>query len=73
MAAGLGRMIKSKAKQITGAKHPVIGGLANEWIIYILTAEAYRQGQYESSVSFYGETLGPTIVRGSLDGIRRLK
>jgi len=73
MAAGLGRNVKSNAKQITGAKHPVIGGLANEWISYILTAEAYRQGRYESSVSFYGETLGPTIVKGALDGVRNLK
>ena len=73
LAAGLGLQLKKDAKQITGAEHPVIAGLANEWVSYILTPDAYRKGRYESSISFYGETLGPTIVNGALDGVRSLK
>ncbi len=73
MAAGLGLNIKKQAGEISGAAHPVIGGLANEWISYILTADAYRTGRYEASISFYGETLGATIVKGALDGVRALK
>lgn len=73
MAAGLGLHIKAETKRITGAAHPVIGGLANEWISYILSPTAYRTGKYEASVSFYGETLGPVITEGALKGIRHLK
>ncbi len=72
MSAELGINLKSQAKEITGAAHPVIGGLANEWISYILTAPAYRTGKYEASVSFYGETLGETITAGALAGLKAL-
>jgi neutral ceramidase len=68
MAASLGMKIKSEAGRATGAKNPVIGGLADQWISYMLPAEEYRRGGYESSVSFYGETLGDTIVNGAIAG-----
>ncbi len=73
MAAQMGMDLKAEAKKRSGAAHPVIGGLANEWISYILTPEAYRTGKYEASISFYGETLGPTIVQGALKGVEQLK
>jgi hypothetical protein len=69
MAASLGLKVKRESGRMTGAGHPVIGGLADEWISYILPAEEYRRGGYESSVSFYGETLGDTIVSGALAGV----
>jgi len=69
----LGLQIKQEARRITGAPHPIIGGLADEWISYILTVEQYEIGQYEASVSFYGPTLGETIVKGALDGVRGLE
>jgi hypothetical protein len=72
MAAGMGMDVKAEAGRISGAAHPVIGGLANEWVSYILTADAYRAGHYEASISFYGETLGATITKGALDGVRAL-
>lgn len=73
MAAGLGLDLKAKTKESLGVAHPVIGGLANEWISYILSEEAYRTGRYEASVSFYGEQLGPTIVQGALAGVGNLE
>jgi hypothetical protein len=73
MAAELGLNIKKETEQLTSAQHAVIGGLANEWISYILTARAYRTGRYEASVSFYGETLGQRIVDGTLAGVKELK
>jgi hypothetical protein len=73
LAAGLGMQVKAQAKELTGAQHPVIGGLGNEWISYILSPEAYREGGYEASVSFYGETLGKTICDGALAGVKDLK
>lgn len=72
MTAELGLQIKDHTRKLTGARHPVVGGLANEWISYILSPAAYRVGGYEASVSFYGETLGPTITAGALAGVRRL-
>lgn len=71
MAAALGLSLKEQARQITGARHPVIGGLADVWLSYILPAEEYRRGGYEASVSFYGESLGETIVEGLLEGLAR--
>ena len=73
MAAGMGMELKAQASKISGAAHPVIGGLANEWVSYILTADAYRTGRYEASISFYGETLGATVTKGALDGVRALQ
>ena len=68
----LGHKIKTEAKKLTGAKHPIIGGLADEWLSYILTLEQYKLGQYEASVSFYGPKLGETIVNGALAGVKEL-
>ncbi len=73
MATQLGMDAKAKAKEITGARCPTIGGLADEWVSYILSAEEYRKGGYEASMSFYGDTLGRTIVGGvirSAEGLR---
>ena len=43
-------------------KHVAIGGLANEWISYILTEDQYvNGGGYEASISFYGPKLGEII------------
>ena len=72
MIAELGMEIKEKLKK-QGFKYPVIGGLANEWISYILTEEEYHQGGYETSVSFYGPKLGKVIVQGMLESVEKLK
>lgn len=65
LACDMGLEVKNKLAE-SGIKYPVIGGLANEWISYILSAEHYKQGGYEPSVSFYGPDLGETIVQGML-------
>ncbi|HSO87529.1 MAG TPA: neutral/alkaline non-lysosomal ceramidase N-terminal domain-containing protein [Draconibacterium sp.] len=64
LVAELGVKIKDSLKN-DKVKHVAIGGLANEWISYILTEEEYvNGGGYESSVSFYGPKLGE-IITGS--------
>jgi hypothetical protein len=73
MAARLGMQIKSAVGRATGAKNPVIGGLADQWISYMLPAEEYQRGGYESSVSFYGPTLGETVVKGAIASGSALK
>ena len=72
MAAALGLEVKARAARLTNAKYPVIGGLADEWISYILSEEQYQEGGYEASVSFYGPSLSRHIVDGVLEGVRRL-
>ena len=62
MAAGLGLELKTAVRERTGAGHVAIGGLADEWLSYMLAPDEYRKGGYEASVSFYGETLGPAVV-----------
>jgi neutral ceramidase len=73
LAAGLGLEIKHKARQITGARHAVIGGLADVWISYIIPIEQYKMGKYEASVSFYGPTLADVIVSGAVRGVEHLQ
>ena len=65
MTAELGLKIKGDMTQ-SGVKYPVIGGLANQWISYILSEQEYTKGGYEASVSFYGPELGSVIVEGML-------
>jgi hypothetical protein len=71
LIAEIGIDIKANLKQ-KGIKYPVIGGLANEWISYILTKDEYNEGGYESSASFYGETLGPIIHEGMQQSATKL-
>jgi hypothetical protein len=66
MATQLGMDLKAKARQFSNAKCFTIGGLADEWVSYILPAEEYRKGGYEASMSFYGETLANTLSEGVL-------
>lgn len=66
MIAELGLEIKEKLKE-HGVNYPVIGGLANQWVSYILSEEEYEKSGYEASVSFYGKELGNVIVKGMLD------
>ncbi|MBM3290618.1 MAG: hypothetical protein FJY92_10745 [Candidatus Hydrogenedentes bacterium] len=66
MASSLGLEIK-KALYDAGAPHPIIVGLGNEWISYMLPKDEYHKGGYEPGVSFYGETLGPTVVAAAID------
>ncbi len=72
MTTRLGMQVKDEAAAITGAEYAVVGGLADAWISYILSEEEYRSGGYEASVSFYGPTLGETVVAGVLEGVKQL-
>jgi hypothetical protein len=73
LAAKLGLEVKRRTGEITGTKHPIIGGLADEWISYILPIEQYNLGKYEASMSFYGPTLADVIVKGALAGVENLQ
>ncbi|MEA3460823.1 MAG: neutral/alkaline non-lysosomal ceramidase N-terminal domain-containing protein [Bacteroidota bacterium] len=66
LTAELGLRVKEEFKAL-GVPCPVIGGLANQWISYILSEEEYLRGGYEASVSFYGKDLGKEIVAGMVE------
>lgn len=66
MQAELGQEIKRRAAERTGMRFVVIGGLADEWISYILSEKEYERGGYEATVSFYGPRLGPTLVEAAV-------
>lgn len=72
IAAQLGLDLKKNVQGATGATCVTIGGLADEWTSYILPADEYRKGGYEASASFYGETLGATLVEGAASGAQAL-
>jgi neutral ceramidase len=72
MTAILGLKLKSELKN-KGIKNVAIGGLANEWISYILSRDQYIKGEgYESSVSFYGPDLGAFISQEAIKTASRL-
>ncbi len=68
MASGLGQEIKRTVANNNGIQYVTIGGLADEWISYMLTEDEYEKGGYEASVSFYGSTLGQVMVNHSIKG-----
>jgi len=41
-----------------GIANPCVAALTGDHIGYILTPDEYKQGGYEATASFYGETLG---------------
>ncbi len=73
LASTLGDDLKDRIRKATGLKHVVVGGLADEWISYMLAPSEYHRGGYEASMSFYGDGLGPAIVEGVARGAGRLR
>jgi hypothetical protein len=72
LLAELGIKIKESLKN-DKVKHVAIGGLANEWISYILTEDEYVNGSgYEASVSFYGPKLGEIITGSAISTSKEL-
>jgi len=51
-----------------GFKFPVLIGLSPQDVSYIVDDKGYAKGGYETAMSFYGPTIGQTV----LDGIARL-
>lgn len=71
MFSKLGLEIKAALRK-AGAKHPIVVGLGNEWISYMMPPEEYHQGGYEPGVSFYGEQLGPVVVEQAIAAGKRM-
>ena len=57
----LGLAMKANASA-AGARYPMVIGLANNQLGYILSPKQYDAGGYEPGMSFYGRELGDIIV-----------
>ena len=69
----LGQEIKRKVLHQTDIHYVTIGGLADEWISYMLLKEEYEKGGYKASVSFCGPILGPLVVDRIIDAATSYK
>ena len=66
LTAILGQKVKTTLKN-SEIKYVAIGGIANQWISYVLSLDQYLYGEgYESSMSFYGPDLGEVISNGMI-------
>lgn len=59
--AEVGVRIQSIAKK-KGIRYSIVISFCNAWLGYILTAEEYREGGYEATLSFYGDALSECIL-----------
>ena len=48
-----------------GFRMPLVLGLANDMVAYILQKPDFEKGGYEAETSFYGPDLGPLLVRAT--------
>jgi hypothetical protein len=69
--AELGLQMRANASAL-GAKYPLVIGLANNYVGYILSHKQYNLGGYESGTSFYGPQLGPILVAQMEEAVRPL-
>ena len=65
----IGISAKSLAKK-AGYTNPCVVALVNDWLGYCLTPEQYRAGKYEATMSFFGETIGTTLLAGLEKGFK---
>ncbi|MEP6755943.1 MAG: neutral/alkaline non-lysosomal ceramidase N-terminal domain-containing protein [Chthonomonadales bacterium] len=70
--APVGLAAKAMARD-AGIKNPAVVALTNGWLGYLVTAEQYKAGKYEPTMSFYGETIGATMLEGVKVGILKSK
>jgi neutral ceramidase len=67
--AELGLQMKSMARK-AGYANPAVVALTNDWLAYALMPEQYQKGNYEAMMSFYGDQLGPTLLRAVETGLK---
>jgi hypothetical protein len=67
----LGLEMRANAAAL-GAKYPMVIGLANNYIGYILSPKQYGLGGYEVGTSFYGPQLGAILVAQMKEAVRPL-
>jgi hypothetical protein len=64
----LGLAAKQAASK-AGYAVPAVVALADDWLAYALTPGQYREGNYEAGMSFYGDQLGPVLLRAVDQGL----
>jgi hypothetical protein len=64
----LGLAAKEAARK-SGFTTPAVVALADDWLAYALTPSQYREGNYEAGMSFYGDQLGPVLLKAVDHGL----
>jgi hypothetical protein len=70
--APVGLSAKAMAREV-GVPNAAVVALTNGWLGYLLMPEQYRMGKYESTMSFYGEQIGTTLLEGVKTGLTQYK
>jgi hypothetical protein len=68
----LGSELRASIRKRFPDSTPFVLAHANEWTGYALTPRGYREGGYESCLSFQGPTFGTTLVGESERALERL-
>lgn len=68
--AAVGLAVKKMARE-RGFRNPAVVALTNGWLGYLVTAQQYRAGKYEATMSFFGEKIGEKILEGISKGMQR--
>ena len=66
----LGLLMKDVIRK-SGFEMPAVVALTDDWIAYALTPEQYKEGNYETGMSFFGDQLGPTLLKAVEDGVSK--
>jgi neutral ceramidase len=61
----IGLDIKEQARKL-GAANPVVIGLADDHLMYFVTAEQFPKGRYEVTMNMYGPMVEKTLIHGTL-------
>ncbi|UCD83523.1 MAG: neutral/alkaline non-lysosomal ceramidase N-terminal domain-containing protein [Deltaproteobacteria bacterium] len=67
--AEVGLEIKRESRKL-GFKYPVVVGLANDYIGYIVNEKEYRKGGYETTMNFFGKDAGAIISEAALKAVK---
>ena len=65
----IGLAVKAALRD-SGVMRPAVVALTNGWLGYIVTAEQYKAGKYEPTMSFYGPSIGEVMLEGVKAGMR---
>ena len=68
----LGLKAKALARK-SGYKFPLVVALTNDWLGYALMPEQYKNGGYETGMSFYGEKFGDVLLAEVEKGLAAIR
>ncbi len=68
----LGLKAKALARK-SGYRYPLVVALTNDWLGYALMPEQYKNGGYETGMSFYGTNFGDVLLAETEKGLASIR